>query len=142
MTQSPFDLHAPSGSSDLDTTRPSTPAFDGPPAQRTSSPSPPLRVDAPAHLIIQRGPDAGTAIALTTGSTAIGRHRECDIVLEDSTVSRRHACLHRHGDRYVVTDSGSLNGTYLNRYPVDRAELTDGDELWIGKVRFIFQLAR
>ena len=142
MTHSPYDLRSPSGTANPDDpTRPWTEVPTAPPSQRVESPEVPLRVDAPAHLVVKRGPDAGTAIALGTARIAIGRHRDCDIVLEDPTVSRRHAYLHRHGDRYVIADGGSLNGTYLNRRPVDRAELSDGDEVWIGKVRFTFQIA-
>jgi pSer/pThr/pTyr-binding forkhead associated (FHA) protein len=71
---------------------------------------------------------------------AIGRHPECDIVVDDPTVSRRHAEVRREGGRYVLVDHGSLNGTYVNREPRDRALLADGDELWVGKARFTFHV--
>ena len=95
--------------------------------------------DSDARLVILRGPGAGTAVALTAPLTTIGRHQHCDIVVDDHTVSRRHAELYRDGERFTVVDVGSLNGTYLNRRPVEHAELTDYDEIWIGKARFIFR---
>lgn len=74
----------------------------------------------------------------------MGRARDCDIVLEDASISRYHAELH-HDDHehYTLVDTGSLNGIYLNRRPLrQRAELADGDEIWIGKARFAFHLSR
>ncbi len=93
-----------------------------------------------ARLVINRGPVAGTSLAITAERMTFGRERASDIVLEDATVSRCHAELSRQDGRYVLADGGSLNGTYLNRQPVDRAELVDGDEIWIGKARFTFRL--
>ncbi|MEV0699003.1 FHA domain-containing protein [Saccharopolyspora sp. NPDC050389] len=91
-----------------------------------------------AELVIRRGPHAGTAIPVA-GTVTVGRGRDCDITLDAPTVSLCHARIHRVGARYAIVDSGSLNGTYLNRNPVDRAELEDGDELWIGTYRFTFR---
>ena len=45
---------------------------------------------------------------------------------------------HRTADGYVVADSGSLNGTYVNQERVERAILVHGDELQIGKFRLVF----
>ncbi|MER7015606.1 FHA domain-containing protein [Saccharopolyspora sp. NPDC000359] len=90
------------------------------------------------RLVINRGPGTGTGFAIGGARITIGRDRDCDIVVDDMTVSRVHAELRLRDGRYVVVDGGSLNGTYLNRQPVDVAELDDGDELWIGRVRFTF----
>ena len=54
------------------------------------------------------------------------------------TVSRRHVEVERVGDRYIVRDVGSLNGTYLNRCRIDSGELDDGDELQIGRFKLVF----
>jgi hypothetical protein len=91
-----------------------------------------------ACLIVRRGPAAGTKFLLDREVVTVGRHRESDIFLNDITVSRRHAELHRDGDRYSVTDLGSLNGTYVNRSRVDSSKLTNGDELQVGKFRLLF----
>ena len=57
------------------------------------------------------------------------------------TVSRRHAVLVERDSRWFVEDQGSLNGTFVNRRRVESAELSDGDEIQIGKYRLTF-LAR
>ncbi|MDN5933964.1 MAG: FHA domain-containing protein, partial [Pseudonocardia sp.] len=67
-----------------------------------------------------------------------GRHPDSDIFLDDVTVSRRHAEFRRDAGEFVVVDVGSLNGTYVNREPVDTAVLADGDEVQIGKFRLVF----
>ena len=54
------------------------------------------------------------------------------------TVSRRHAEFHRQGETFTVTDVGSLNGTYVNRDRIDTVQLTDSDEVQIGKYRLVF----
>ena len=68
----------------------------------------------------------------------IGRSPECDVFLDDVTVSRRHAVLIHDGPRFVLQDQGSLNGTFLNRSRIESAELADGDEVQIGKYRLTF----
>ncbi|GDY29804.1 hypothetical protein GTS_14370 [Gandjariella thermophila] len=95
----------------------------------------------PAQLIIVRGKDAGTRFPITEAGVSIGRHRDCDIVLDDITVSRNHAELHHDGRRYTIDDAGSLNGTYVNQRPVeDPTELADGDEVRIGTFRLAFRV--
>lgn len=89
-------------------------------------------------LVVQRGPNAGSRYLLDQDVVRIGRHPAADILLDDITVSRQHAEMHRSGDRYELRDSGSLNGTYLNRRRVESAELHSGDELQIGKFRLVF----
>ena len=54
------------------------------------------------------------------------------------TVSRRHAEFRQDDDEFQVVDVGSLNGTYVNREPVDSAVLANGDEVQIGKFRLVF----
>jgi pSer/pThr/pTyr-binding forkhead associated (FHA) protein len=70
--------------------------------------------------------------------TNIGRHADSDIALDDITVSRRHCEISRDGGRFIVRDVGSLNGTYVNQKRVDVAEVTQGDELQIGKFHLVF----
>ena len=60
-------------------------------------------------------------------------------VLDDITVSRRHAEFLRAADgSFTVRDVGSLNGTYLNRTRVETAPLANGDEVQIGKFKLVF----
>lgn len=91
-----------------------------------------------AALIVRRGPAAGTKFTLDGDIVTVGRHPQSDIFLNDITVSRRHAELHRSDSRYSVQDLGSLNGTYVNRARVDQSKLASGDELQIGKFRLLF----
>jgi pSer/pThr/pTyr-binding forkhead associated (FHA) protein len=91
-----------------------------------------------ALLVVKRGPNAGSRFLLDQSTTSAGRHPESDIFLDDVTVSRRHAEFRREGGEFVVVDVGSLNGTYVNREPVDTAVLANGDEVQIGKFRLVF----
>ncbi|MGH3929386.1 MAG: glycogen accumulation regulator GarA [Pseudonocardiaceae bacterium] len=91
-----------------------------------------------ALLVVKRGPNAGSRFLLDQATTSAGRHPESDIFLDDVTVSRRHAEFRREADEFVVADVGSLNGTYVNREPVDIAVLASGDEVQIGKFRLVF----
>lgn len=68
----------------------------------------------------------------------VGRSPKSDIFLDDVTVSRRHAEIRRENQRFIIQDSGSLNGTYVNRVRVDAVDLRNGDEIQIGKYRFKF----
>ena len=70
-----------------------------------------------------------------------GRPPDSDIFLDDVTVSRKHALFVSADDGYVVRDSGSLNGTYVNRERIDEAALHTGDEVQIGKFRLVYYSA-
>ena len=63
---------------------------------------------------------------------SIGRHGENDIVLRDSSVSRHHASFAREGDKLIITDNGSKNGTIVNGLKVESVRLEDGDVIRIG----------
>jgi pSer/pThr/pTyr-binding forkhead associated (FHA) protein len=91
-----------------------------------------------ALLVVKRGPNAGSRFLLDQPTTSAGRHPDSDIFLDDVTVSRRHAEFRSDGDEFQVVDVGSLNGTYVNREPVDAATLANGDEVQIGKFRLVF----
>ncbi|MGL6234918.1 MAG: oxoglutarate dehydrogenase inhibitor Odhl [Segniliparus sp.] len=91
-----------------------------------------------ALLVVKRGPNAGSRFLLDQVTTSAGRHPDSDIFLDDVTVSRRHAEFRRAENGFSVVDVGSLNGTYVNREPVDSALLSNGDEVQIGKFRLVF----
>jgi len=92
-----------------------------------------------ALLIVQRGPNSGARFLLDPEVTNAGRSPKSDIFLDDVTVSRRHCQFIAHRGGFLVRDSGSLNGTYVNRERVDQAELHAGDEVQIGKYRLTYQ---
>jgi pSer/pThr/pTyr-binding forkhead associated (FHA) protein len=91
-----------------------------------------------ALLVVQRGPSAGSRFLLDTDHTTAGRHPDSDIFLDDVTVSRRHAAFRRTPDGFIVSDVGSLNGTYVNRDRIDEVLLSNGDEVQIGKFRLVY----
>lgn len=93
-------------------------------------------------LVVTRGPNSGSRYALDGPLVTAGRHPDSVIFLDDITVSRRHAEVRQVADGYEVADSGSLNGTYLNRQRVEKAALTDGDELQIGTFKLLFLAGR
>jgi pSer/pThr/pTyr-binding forkhead associated (FHA) protein len=98
-------------------------------------------VEGPALVVRSGGGRSGEVFQLRGERTTIGRSPDCDIFLDDVTVSRRHSVVAVSGDRFVIEDLGSLNGTFLNRQRIEQAPLTDDDEVQIGKYRFVF-LAR
>jgi hypothetical protein len=79
-----------------------------------------------------RLPDTPRRIALS-----LGRDGDCDFIVDESTVSRRHAILRRTPEGWEVSDAGSTNGTRLNGWRVDRAALRPGDELRLGLARLV-----
>lgn len=81
----------------------------------------------------------GLRVHLEAASMSIGRQDSCDIVLDDPTVSRTHAEVHRDPDGFEVVDLGSRNGTRVNGLGVTRTRLADGDDLLIGAVPLRFE---
>lgn len=91
-----------------------------------------------AVLVVRRGPNAGYRFRLDQPVTAAGRHLDGNIVLDEITVSRRHAEIRCERGKFRVVDVGSLNGTYVNGEPIHSAVLTNGDEIRMGKFRLMF----
>lgn len=90
-----------------------------------------------AVLVIRSGDLTGSRFTLSKDITQIGRHQDSDILLDDITVSRRHAEIVRTSKSLIVRDLGSLNGTYVNQSRVDEFALQHGDELQVGKYRMV-----
>jgi len=91
------------------------------------------------HLVLVNTVAAGTAFALNKSTVRIGKAPENDVVLEDPTVSRAHLLVQRQGDRFLVQDLGSTNGTFLDGAQVREAYLRPGAILEVGDVRLRFQ---
>jgi diguanylate cyclase (GGDEF)-like protein len=100
--------------------------------------SPKPGADACLVQIYPTGPGMGRRFPLGSGRMVIGREAGCDILIEDQSVSRRHAAIQPDGDSYSVFDLQSTNGTYINDRPVDESKLKDGDHLRIGNVIYRF----
>jgi hypothetical protein len=95
-----------------------------------------------AYLLVRRGALEGMQFPLLASEQmSIGRSSDSRIFLDDVTVSRKHASVSLVGSDWVLSDSGSLNGTYVNKNRVTTTVLANGDELQIGKFRFVFVLA-
>ena len=97
-----------------------------------------VRTEGMAIIVRSGGGRAGEAYVLERDRLTIGRSPDCDIFLDDVTVSRNHALLVRRGPSFVIADQGSLNGTFVNRRRVESAALADGDEVQIGKYKLTF----
>jgi hypothetical protein len=95
-------------------------------------------LEGPALVVRAGGGRAGESFKPTGERTRIGRSPDCEIFLDDVTVSRNHAVLVQENGKFHVEDQGSLNGTFVNRKRIDNAPLTEGDELQIGKYRMTF----
>lgn len=95
-----------------------------------------------ALLVVHRGPGEGQEYVLDRDDPVktVGRAPESAIFLDDVTVSRRHAEFRHGAEGWSVRDTGSLNGTYVNRVRVEDQQLHGGDEVQIGKFRFVFLL--
>ena len=76
---------------------------------------------------------------VTNGETVIGRHPDCDIVVEVGAVSRFHAKITRRANEFVLEDQGSRNGTFLNGQLINGEQtLREGDRVRICEVELVF----
>ena len=84
-----------------------------------------------ATLTMLTGPETGRVYSLND-TVEIGRGRDCEVQIDDTGVSRRHAQLERMGGRFILQDDGSRNGTFIGGERVKRHELRDGDRIQLG----------
>ncbi|MCD4669890.1 MAG: FHA domain-containing protein [Actinomycetia bacterium] len=89
-------------------------------------------------LLVIKGPNIGDKFFIDKKEYSIGRSPESDVLLDDITVSRKHAILKKDGDSYRLIDAGSLNGSYVNSNIVEEAILKNGDRIQIGKYIFLY----
>jgi FHA domain/zinc-ribbon domain len=97
-----------------------------------------LGAEGPALVVRSGGGRAGEHFVPQGERTTIGRSPDCDIFLDDVTVSRKHAVLVYKDHAFFIEDQGSLNGTFLNRRRIESGRLENGDELQIGKYKLSF----
>jgi len=95
-------------------------------------------IEGPALVVRSGGGRAGESFEAIGDHALIGRSPECDVFLDDVTVSRRHAELSRDGNVFTIRDLGSLNGTFVNRRRIESSVLEDDDEVQVGKYRMTF----
>ena len=103
-----------------------------------------LRMGAPelplgkrVSLAVLSGPDQGKMIPVDRPRLVIGRS-DAEIVLADAEISRRHAVVEVYGDRFVVRDLNSTNGTFVGDRKITAEELGNQEEFRVGTSRMMF----
>jgi diguanylate cyclase (GGDEF)-like protein len=90
-----------------------------------------------AYLVVLAGVSAGEMFKLQLDTTVIGRGPKCAVRLNDEGVSREHCQLVRDGEKMILEDLGSTNGTFCNGIRVDKRELADGDKIMVGSTTIL-----
>jgi two-component system cell cycle response regulator len=96
------------------------------------------RRDACVVHIYPTGPGMGTRYPLSDSPMVLGRGNDCDIRINDHSVSRRHARIQPGADGYYAVDLQSTNGTFVNDVPASICKLKDGDYLRVGNCIYRF----
>jgi FHA domain/FhaA, N-terminal domain len=118
----------------------------GPAADQAASPEggPPTRVyqvpvarTPEAHLEITEPGRPRRRVTLGGGPLRVGRSADCELVLRDPRVSRRHARLQGRDGLLVLTDLGSTNGTFVNGYRISEVVLGEGDRIEMGQTTLL-----
>jgi DNA-binding winged helix-turn-helix (wHTH) protein len=87
----------------------------------------------PGMLIYRRDNQDQVHLTLDQDVTTIGRSVSCDVVIPLPIVSRLHARIEQQHDRYVLSDAGSANGTFVNGVRIEQGyQLSTNDEIWLG----------
>ena len=82
----------------------------------------------------------GLEVPIDRDRIVIGRGRGADLMIAEPTISRAHAAIGFGRDGFFVEDLGSTNGTFVNGSKHERAVLTDGDEVQMGRLRLRIRL--
>ncbi|MBI2341839.1 MAG: sigma 54-dependent Fis family transcriptional regulator [Deltaproteobacteria bacterium] len=90
------------------------------------------------QLAVVEGPEKGKKYALVKSTTKVGKKENNDFIIADSTVSRNHMVIDYASDSFLLRDSDSTNGTYLNGTKVKEAYLVPGDRIKIGNTTLEF----
>jgi pSer/pThr/pTyr-binding forkhead associated (FHA) protein len=106
------------------------PVSEREPEGRTSITLP--RIAPGRYLAVEDGDD--TVLYMLGELMHIGRSPAADIVLDDASVSRRHALVTKRGETTVILDDRSLNGVTVNGVRVSEKQLVDGDTVTVGHV--------
>ncbi|HEX5570529.1 MAG TPA: TIR domain-containing protein, partial [Ktedonobacterales bacterium] len=100
---------------------------------------PPRNPQCPT-LVVRSGMEPGRVVDISKVPFSIGRHRDCDLFLEDLAVSRLHASIiHDNGGLYSVRDENSANGVLVNGRSISVHGLQDGDQIQIGSTVLVYR---
>ncbi|WP_026370997.1 FhaA domain-containing protein [Kallotenue papyrolyticum] len=99
----------------------------------------PVHAALPSAELVLRSASGAHAFPLEANLVTLGRGLNNDIVLEDPRISRQHAQIRYRSRRFLISDLGSTNGTYVNGVPVSTEQvLRDGDIVSLGGLELIF----
>ncbi len=86
-----------------------------------------------ACLVVIYGPELGKRAPLAQATFEIGRSSRSDLPIDQESISRNHARITFDGERHVIEDLGSTNGTFVNDVSTKRQALVDGDQVKVGR---------
>ena len=89
-------------------------------------------------LLFLTGPEEGVLYELADGRVSIGRAPECDIRIEESSVSKRHVELLVQPGNCRIHDTSNSNGVFVNGQQVDDVALNPGDVIRLGRIEIMF----
>ncbi|NOX49504.1 MAG: FHA domain-containing protein [Gammaproteobacteria bacterium] len=99
----------------------------------------PLLNEIGAFLLGASQPVDGTVFRIVVGDSVIGRAEDCEIVVDDASISQQHAQLSMKPEGVTLTDLMSTNGIKVNGTEANSSTLKDGDIIRIGRVSFVFK---
>lgn len=115
---------------------------DSPATVRLDAPAPEPKPPLHAGFIVQRQGKLERVVAWTGDVLVAGRSTDCDILLAQDEVSRRHVRFERVEDRFEMVDLGSVNGSFVNGRRVERQALAVGDVIQVEGFQLTFVLDR
>ncbi len=90
-------------------------------------------------MVALNGQHKGEDFRLRVGKNVIGTAADCDIVLSDKKLSRKHATIRYEGGEFQIADLDSSNGTFVNDEKVQKHDLIDNDIIKLGDIEFEFK---
>jgi Inner membrane component of T3SS, cytoplasmic domain len=90
-------------------------------------------------LVALNGQHKGEDFRLRVGKNVLGTAADCDVVLTDKKISRKHATIRYEGGEFQIADLDSSNGTFVNDEKVQKHDLIDNDILKLGDIEFEFK---
>ena len=93
-----------------------------------------------AWLFVESRPDAGRDFRLSDRSTIGSDASNCDVILQDRSVSAQHARIQREGKTYVIHDLASTNGMWVNDNRAYKTTLHDDDRIRVGVSTLVFKI--
>lgn len=102
--------------------------------------NPDLESGRPGALHFVSGPFADQVVVLEKPVTTLGSVQGNDLVIPDTSVSRKHVGIRRVEGGYEVADFGSTNGIYVNGERTPKKKLSVGDVIRVGNIEMIFRV--